>query len=669
MSAVTAPWETCSEEGCLGVQSDGSDRCLAHVAPDELETALTTIGRDGNVDVRGVAVSGDLLQRILDALPRTPEGHPRFQQADFRDATFKEHARFVEATFQGDAWFDRAAFESAAFGGATFGGYAWFEGATFGGEVAFAGATFNEDAGFRETVFGEYAGFDGATFRGKVSFGQATFQDNAGFHGATFKGAAAFDGATFEGNASFREATFEAEAQFGEATFKGDAQFEEAIFMRDARFDGATFTGNAWFVEATFMRDAWFDGATFMLDAWFEGATFGGLARFREATFTGIAWFDSATFTRDAQFRGATFTEQAVFLGATFAGDASFAWATFERTTHFGPTLVLRTLDFEGVSFLQTVDLDASANCLSLAKARFPAGARAGVRWAEIVMDDADFAQASILAGVPRFNTAFKERGLVRKLKRDGMRSKRSGRPRVVSLRRANVANLVLANVELRACRFVGAHNLDQLRIDTRSIFASSPSGLRATRRRTIAEEHEWRARWSNRWWRSKGWYPAESKFPESLGEAEQLDTDEVAGIYRELRKGREDSKNEPGAADFYYGEMEMRRFDQTKPRAERLILSLYWLVSGYGLRASRALLSLLVTIVVFGVLLYAWGFPSHQSFLDALTFSAQSTTSLFRAPVEPLTTAGEWLNMALRLLGPLFFGLALLSLRGRVKR
>jgi hypothetical protein len=78
---------------------------------------------------------------------------------------------------------------------------------------------------------------------------------------------------------------------------------------------------------------------------------------------------------------------------------------------------------------------------------------------------------------------------------------------------------------------------------------------------------------------------------------------------------------------------------------------------------------SLLVTIVMFAALLYAWGFPSQHSFLDALTFSAKSTTSLFRPPDEPLTTAGEWLNMALRLLGPLFFGLALLSLRGRVKR
>jgi hypothetical protein len=38
------------------------------------------------------------------------------------------------------------------------------------------------------------------------------------------------------------------------------------------------------------------------------------------------------------------------------------------------------------------------------------------------------------------------------------------------------------------------------------------------------------------------------------------LDPGQIAGLYRALRKGREDAKNEPGAADFYYGEMEMCR-------------------------------------------------------------------------------------------------------------
>jgi hypothetical protein len=50
-----------------------------------------------------------------------------------------------------------------------------------------------------------------------------------------------------------------------------------------------------------------------------------------------------------------------------------------------------------------------------------------------------------------------------------------------------------------------------------------------------------------------------------------------IANAYRDLRKGREDSKDEPGAADFYYGEMEMRRYDKERSLAERAVLSLYW--------------------------------------------------------------------------------------------
>jgi hypothetical protein len=114
---------------------------------------------------------------------------------------------------------------------------------------------------------------------------------------------------------------------------------------------------------------------------------------------------------------------------------------------------------------------------------------------------------------------------------------------------------------------------------------------------------------------------------------------------------------------------MEMRRHDDHKSRFERLIVSSYWLTSGYGLRASRAFLCLAATVFAFGVLLYEWGISGHVTFAQALTFSAQSTTSLFRAPQGNLTLTGQWLEMGLRLLGPLFFGLALLAIRGRVKR
>jgi hypothetical protein len=56
--------------------------------------------------------------------------------------------------------------------------------------------------------------------------------------------------------------------------------------------------------------------------------------------------------------------------------------------------------------------------------------------------------------------------------------------------------------------------------------------------------------------------------------------------------------------------------------------------------------------------------------FREAAYYSVQSATSLLREPTtEPLTTIGRTVEIALRLLGPLLLGLAVLALRGRVKR
>ncbi|WP_323139449.1 hypothetical protein [Streptomyces sp. NBC_01549] len=63
-----------------------------------------------------------------------------------------------------------------------------------------------------------------------------------------------------------------------------------------------------------------------------------------------------------------------------------------------------------------------------------------------------------------------------------------------------------------------------------------------------------------------------------------------------------------------YYGEMEMRRHDKTStPRAERGLLHGYWLLSGYGLRASRALVWLAIAMLTTILLLMAFGIPRHS--------------------------------------------------------
>lgn len=192
---------------------------------------------------------------------------------------------------------------------------------------------------------------------------------------------------------------------------------------------------------------------------------------------------------------------------------------------------------------------------------------------------------------------------------------------------------------------------VEQLRLDGQCVFATAPR----RRRRTLAEEHHWRA-------------------------------------------ATETSKNEPGAAHFYYGEMEMRRHSKAASRPERIIVTLYWLVSGYGLRASRAITALAAVIATATIIFATIGFAHTSTTVyrplrtpangiasayqessvsgakpgwgTAFYHAIDSSTSLLHTPGnEALTPAGRATEIALRLLGPVLLGLAVLAIRGRVER
>src|SRR5262249_53148893 len=151
----------------------------------------------------------------------------------------------------------------------------------------------------------------------------------------------------------------------------------------------------------------------------------------------------------------------------------------------------------------------------------------------------------------------------------------------------------------------------------------------------------------------------------------------EVAKVYRSLRRSREEARDEPGAADFYYGEMEMRRLGKLyeararwragNPRGwlassgEHLLLWMYWVFSGYGLRAWRSFTALAAVLAVAAAAFTAWGYPKGQrhDYWYSLQFSLRAATSFFRGTDQQLSTAGGWTELALRLVGPLLFGLA----------
>jgi uncharacterized protein YjbI with pentapeptide repeats len=496
---------------------------------------------------------------------------------------------------------------------------------------------------------------------------------DAGFDGSVFDDVAAFSGVRFEGNASFSGAEFTTEALFNGVTFGGDARFDNAKFSQTAHFGGAKFNGGCWFAGVTFEANAMFNGGHVDGTTVFDGATFSGTALFMrrdfrghatfefEATFEQVIRFDETSWQDGVAFTGTRFSGETRFFGATLSGACSFAGAKFGAETNFAAARFDCTeLLLDDVTFPDRLAIAGRAHWLSCKGTRFLNGASIRLDGVAADLTEAEFARPSALSG----------RGLS-----------------VLSMKGAYVRDLTLAGADLSRCRFVGAQSLDELSVGD-AHFASSPAGWRWSARDVIVEECFWRAHTQKR----QEWQVAveptelERRFVADMIEEEArgelADARQIAVAYRELRKGKEDSKDEPGAAGLYYGEMEMRRH-VSRPRtggvtsllgfwAERGILWAYWLVSGYALRASRALFTLAITILGCSALLHWFGFSPRVSFSRAVLLGTESSSSLLR-PAQPskdiLTAGGQVVDIALRVLGPLFLGLFLLSLRGRVKR
>jgi hypothetical protein len=424
--------------------------------------------------------------------------------------------------------------------------------------------------------------------------------------------------------------------------------------------------------------------------------------------FTVDAVFEGAQFTADAVFAGARFTGDAQFGGAQFSGDATFSGVRFERAPQLGPILVAGLLRLDRAVFTKRVEVAAIARAISCRRTQFSEGAVLEVGFAAVTLNDTQFLGPSRLVAAASHGFSQEQLHQIAGPEHPGS----TFHPQILSLQGTDVANLSLSGVNLEACAFTGAQNLQTLRAEVAGV--PTPRGWHIgwawppvwwwTRRNALVEEHAWRATTHKRhgwtperfiksdeptWWRTQrnalveerawrasiekphGWTP--ENFIKAETPAAPPDTKQLAAVYRALREGREVSKDEPGAADFYYGEMEMRRMAAQTPWSERFILWWYWLLAGYGLRGLRALAWLVMTIVVLGVAFWQFGFGRMHPPLGAtLVYTALATVSLeAKAPPlgDELTLIGDLLRLMLRLSGPVLLGLALLSIRNRVKR
>lgn len=520
-------------------------------------------------------------------------------------------------------------------------------------------------------------------------------------------GSAHFVGTRFSGKADFDEAKFSSEAFFHWAQFSGEAVFIKTQFSGRTTFQMAQFSGSAWFNRAQFFTSPRFGLAQFS-HASFDWADFSGDAHFDGAGFSGDVWFGGAQFSAEADFRGVEFSGDAHFGTAKFSTDVRFDEARFAVLSWFGPVVCERGVDLSGAVFEVPVTLEIAAREVRCVRTRWESTATVRLRYATVDLSHSVLSSPVAVTAHPIRFTTFTG------LKDESLLTGPAG-VRVASVQGVDAAHLVLTDTDLAGCLFAGAFHLDLLRLEGRCTFAPTPTGwhrrgirtVRWTRRRTLAEEHHWRAHSVGQpaitagqlppphAWRTGPHHPDTDLTP---------DPEDVAATYRQLRKAFEDGKNEPGAADFYYGEMEMRRHDRTgTPPGERGLLHGYWLLSGYGLRASRALGWLAAAMLVTIILLMGFGIPqdppkqkatgtvptgggkvafvidkadppnptgnrfTSKRFDKALSVTLNSV--VFRSSGQDLTTAGTYIEMASRLLEPALLALAALAVRGRIKR
>jgi uncharacterized protein YjbI with pentapeptide repeats len=566
-----------------------------------------------------------------------------------------------------------------------------FSNRVFSAGTRFARARFLGRADFSQSVFRGDCDFSGAHFAERADFQAASFERTAFFRGASFAGTSWFRAASFAGTAWFRETLFDNLAWFERTSFRGQAVFADAVFGDAVTFSWATFAREADFVKARFEAAASCEHAEFSGGAFFSRTALGGRAGFRASRFSAGADFSGADFADDLDLSHCEFGAEVRLEQASVQAALSLKGAKIEHPVQVGPLIAAR-VSLDGVRCSHAFSLVASAQKVSCERASFDRAVDIQIQHADVSLANSDFRAPSVLTsarnaiGSP--GSAFRS---IQVSDQPGRRSDElyvetgDGQPRLLSLRGAKVAALTVAGVDLRPCCFEGAHGLEGLRLEGVT-FAGTPGrarGARAgrwTRRRVIAEEHRWRAEVAQQ----RGWYGPEVRTPSSHGHA--MRPDQIARIYRALRKGLEDTGDAPGAADFYYGEMEMRRASARHPastataqlegsRAEGFVLFVYWLLSGYALRASRSLIALVSVVLCFGVLFHEGGLArvnatgERPTLVESVIYAAGTATAVTAAPHRPVTPAGEGLRVTLRIVGPLLVALTLLSIRGRVRR
>lgn len=348
---------------------------------------------------------------------------------------------------------------------------------------------------------------------------------------------------------------------------------------------------------------------------------------------------------------------------AQVGGDVDLARVHLDDCRRLGPLYSRGTVDLSGLSAPRRLALILGAERVRLRNAILPSGMSARIRWADVDLSGSDLSSPSTIS------RHHPEPPSKHALRLDGGTGSRIGdwatffdpamprptdRPSIAEMAGADVSGLTLADVDLTSCTFAGALNLADLQIgpSCRTLTTQDFPDCRPwwTARQAIHDERL-----------------ARTPVARPGGPVRSPSPAQVADAYRQLRRGREQRGDQPGASDFYYGEMEMRR-RASNSGPERLTLTLYWLLSGYGLRASRAIVALAILVGLSAVALDQFHAPLTG--IEPVLLSVELATALSPGASELSdSVAARIVRMPLRILGPVLIALAVVAIRERVKR
>jgi uncharacterized protein YjbI with pentapeptide repeats len=363
----------------------------------------------------------------------------------------------------------------------------------------------------------------------------------------------------------------------------GELRFDRAQFIGHASFSEEVFFGTASFDHAVFRGPVTFEGAHFTQHADFDGARFCGAANFKNVIFDDHLGLEDARFDSTLTFGSTKFRSTVDVENTLFARGASMWGCTFQLARQLGPFVAKELFLLDECLFSQRITVEAVTDRLSARGAIFSDGVRISVRNAQIELSYADFGRSSTLSHASLWTLPAKATW------RKELKTGPTAQPMLLTLQGAQVAELSISDIDLRACRFYRAHGLESLIVESSCEWPRTPRLGPYVKRDVIAEECLWRDGRRTAWGlRSLPWLGEGAPRPVGDGDEQLLEPEQLAALYRALRKAGEDSKDQAGTGDLYYGEMEMRRRAALpegrgwiRAFCDRLIITAYWLLSG----------------------------------------------------------------------------------------